>query len=53
MQKSCKGNIVDAQVSHKCISPLPISHGGEWLLFAWFAHLYVLSCPILPGRFCL
>ena len=35
-----------AQVARKCVSPPPVSHGGE-ALSAWFTHLYVLCCPIL------
>ncbi len=42
----------NAQVAHKCVSPPPISHGGEWLSVL-FTHLFELSCPILSGRFCL
>jgi hypothetical protein len=57
MQKSWKGNIVeaqlnnrsrgamlkvlqrqhrDAQVAHKCVSPPPISHGGECVYLLYF-----------------
>jgi hypothetical protein len=40
----------DAQVAHKCVSPPPISHGGECLSVLF---LYLLSCPIFTGRSCL
>ena len=62
MPKVLKRQHRDAQVAHKCVSPPPFLHGGEWLsvlcfsdylFYVFFTHLYVLSCPILTGRFCL
>jgi hypothetical protein len=56
VQKSCKGNTVekvlkrqhrDAQVAHKCVSPPPISHGGECLSVLFFIVLFFISA-LLP-----
>jgi hypothetical protein len=55
------------QVVHKCVSPPPISHGGEWLYMlyfhislcylcdhlTYFIYLICVICPTLPDRFCL
>ncbi len=39
------------QVAHKCVSPPPISHGGECLSQA-VLFLYLFSCPIFTDRSC-
>ena len=63
MQKTWKGNIVDAQVAQnlsECVSPSPISHGGN-LLSAWyfFAICLIFHClsaiylSLLSARYCL
>ncbi len=56
---SCIYCFVASSASHYIFSEKTKKEKGrgellkEWLSFAWFAHWYVLSCPILPGRFCL
>jgi hypothetical protein len=47
MLKVLKRQHRDAQVAHKCVSPPPISHGGECLSIFWF---YI--CSIFTHFYC-